>query len=159
VNTRSVEVFEANPKLRPMIDAVHSMNGVRNVVVNTGVLINNPISATVPFYLHQDFWASSLRPGAGDYDKIEVPVFSFNLAIERIRPTLIICDIEGGEVDLFEHANLCGVQKVLIEIHQNVVGRMNIKRLFDMFSARNFHYDQHHSNKSVILFSHVSRVC
>lgn len=90
--------------------------------------------------------------------KVDVPVFSFNAVVERIRPTLIICDIEGGEIELFEHANLTGVQKVMVEIHQSVVGRMNIKRLFDMFSARNFHYDEHHSSGSVILFSHIHRV-
>jgi FkbM family methyltransferase len=156
-NTRSVEIFEANPNLRPMIESLHALNGISNVTVNTGVLMHNVSSATVPFYVHPDFWASSLSPGAGDRIKVDVPAFSFNAVIERIRPTLIICDIEGGELDLFEHANLKGVQKVLIEIHQNVVGRAGIKRLFDIFSARNFHYDEHHSSGSVILFSHIDR--
>ncbi|MEX1115793.1 MAG: FkbM family methyltransferase [Akkermansiaceae bacterium] len=156
-NTRSIEVFEANPNLRPMIHALHTLNGIENVTINTGVLMHNPSSATVPFYVHPDFWASSLNPGAGDRTRVEVPVFNLNATIERIRPSLIICDIEGGEIDLFEHADLKGVQKVLLEIHQNVVGRSGIKRLFDMFSARNFHYDEHHSSGSVILFSNIHR--
>ena len=155
-NTRSVEVFEANPNLKPLIEAVHALNGVPEISVTTGVLMHHITSPTVPFYLHKDFWASSLSPRGGDLQKVDVPTFCFNSTIEKIQPTLIICDIEGGEMDLFEHANLDGVGKVLIEIHQKVVGGENIKRLFDMFSQRNFHYNQHHSCGSVILFSRVA---
>lgn len=155
-NTRSVEVFEANPNLKPLIEAVHALNGVTGVTINTGVLMHHITSGTVPFYLHKDFWASSLSPRGGNLQKVEVPTFCFNSTIEKIRPTLIICDIEGGEMDLFEHANLDGVEKVLIEIHQKVVGGANIKRLFDMFSERNFHYNQQHSCGSVVLFSRVA---
>ncbi|MES2657310.1 MAG: FkbM family methyltransferase [Verrucomicrobiota bacterium] len=155
--TRSVEVFEANPGLKPLIEAVHAINQVEKATVNTGVLLHDPASATIPFYVHPDFWASSLSPGAGDRRKVEVPTFDINKTLERIRPTLIVCDIEGGELDLFEHADLTGVRKVLVELHQNVLGRANIKRIFDTFSFWNFHYDQHHSGGGVVLFSHIDR--
>jgi len=49
------------------------------------------------------------------------------------------------------------VKKVYMEIHQKVLGRRGVKRLFDAMSARMFHYDQNHSAGSVILFSHVDR--
>ncbi len=50
-------------------------------------------------------------------------VRSFNAEVESFRPTMVICDIEGGELDLFMHANLSGVKKVYMEIHQRVLGR------------------------------------
>jgi len=127
-------------------------------IVN-GILTNDVTrSKYITFYLRENFWASSLSPTPNNYvSKERVRVYSFNEMIERVKPTLIICDIEGGETALFKNANLTGVEKVLIELHQWVVGRRNIKNIFDYFSARDFHYDQRHSNGAVVLFSHVNR--
>lgn len=157
-----IYVVEANPNLIPYMKKVHKINGVddavRMEVLNA--VLTNKISAGehADFYLRENFWASSLSPTPQKYlDVIKVPLYSFNTIVENVKPTLIVCDIEGGETELFEHANLTGVEKVLIELHQWVVGRRNVKKLFDYFSSRNFHYDQRHSSGSVVLFSHVDR--
>jgi len=154
-------VVEANPGLIGYMQVVHELNNVANVadmeIVN-GVLTNNVKRGKyTEFYVRENFWASSLSPGHKYARKEQVRTYSFNAMIERVRPTLIICDIEGGEIELFENANLSHVEKVLIELHQWSVGRRNMKKIFDYFSARDFHYDQHHSNGSVVLFSHVDR--
>ncbi len=157
-NTASVRVFEANPNLIPFIQKIHALNGVDNVEVFNAVLVNTPASDTTEFYLRENFWASSLSPKPFGYKSVvNVPVKSFSAQVDEYRPTLIVCDIEGGEHDLFLNANLAGVNKIYVEIHQRVLGRKGIKSLFDAFSARNFHYDQWHSSGSVILFSHTSR--
>ena len=110
------------------------------------------------FWVRANFWVSSLSPILNDYIKVEcIRAYSFNEAIERVKPTIIICNIEGGETALFKNANLDGVEKVLLELHQWAVGRKNIKKLFDYFSARDFHYNQWHSSGSVVLFSHIYR--
>lgn len=158
IKTEAVRSFEANPLLIPVIRQVHALNGVSGIEVENAVLLNARGDATVPFYVRRDFWASSLSPKPFGYEKvIDVPVRSFNAEIESFRPTMIICDIEGGELDLFLNANLTGVRKVYIEVHQNVLGRRGIKTLFDAFSARNFHYDQWHSSGGVVLFSSLAR--
>lgn len=154
--TASVRCYEANPQLIPIIREVHSLNEVRNVTIRNGVLAHGDASAK--FYLRKDFWASSLSEGPFPYTgTVEVPCFNFNREIEEYRPTLIICDIEGGELDLFENSLLTGVQKVYLEVHQRVLGRRGMLRLFQAMGMRGFHYDQHHSAGSVILFSHVGR--
>ncbi len=155
-NTQHVEIFEANPDLKPLIETVHRINQVHHVTVNTGVLMHQPTAATVPFYVCPDFWASSLSHHPASRE-VEVPAVDLNQTLQRIRPTMIICDIEGGELDLFAHAELDGVQKILMETHQEVFGRKNMKRLFDNLSDRGFHYDQRHSFGQVVLFSHVTR--
>jgi FkbM family methyltransferase len=157
-NCEAVRVYEANPTLIPFILQVHSINDIRDVEVQNAVLLNSTSSETVEFYQREDFWASSLSPKPFGYKSlVNVPARSFSAELEQFRPTLIICDIEGGELDLFLNANLTGVRKVYLEIHQKVLGRKGIKALFDAFSARNFHYDQWHSSGSVVLFSHISR--
>jgi hypothetical protein len=77
--------------------------------------------------------------------------------IASLSPTMLIVDIEGGEKFLFDNVELPGVQKVYIELHQDIIGRSGIKQVFDFFSARNFHYDVLNSYGNVVLFSHVSR--
>lgn len=156
--TSRVEVFEANPDFKQLIETVHRINQVDKVTVNTGVLMHGSPTNTVPFYIRPDFWASSLAPGGGDPPRhVDVPVFDLNATLRRIRPTMIICDIEGGELDLFEHADLTGVTRVMVEIHQNVLGRQKVRRLFDIFSDKGFAYDQDYSHGGVILFTRVDR--
>ena len=114
-----IVVFEANPLLMPVIAELHEMNGVANVDVVNGVLMNSTHAEAAKFYVRQDFWSSSLAEKPWGYEiAIDVPTYSFSEQVERIRPTLIVCDIEGGELNLFENANLSGVKKVLMEVHQ-----------------------------------------
>ncbi|MEO0761351.1 MAG: 5-formyltetrahydrofolate cyclo-ligase, partial [Pseudomonadota bacterium] len=86
-----------------------------------------------------------------------VPLVAFDEIVNRYRPTMLIVDIEGGEEALFSGVALTGIKKIYMELHQNVVGRVGMKRIFDFMSSRDFHYDQHHSHGGVVLFSHVLR--
>jgi FkbM family methyltransferase len=155
-NTEAIRVFEANPQLLPFINEVHALNTVSNAEAVNAVLINGTRPAALDFYVRQHFWASSLSPEPNGYVKsFSVPTRSFAQEVEEFRPSLIICDIEGGELDLFMNANLTGVARVYLEVHQKVIGRRGMKALFDAFSARNFHYDQRYSQGSVVMFSHI----
>jgi FkbM family methyltransferase len=155
--TESLSVFEADPKLTDYLQRVFSINSLENVHITNGIL-SNALQGTTKFYIRQPFWSSSLIRGTNGYaEEIDLPVYSFNETLSELRPTLIVCDIEGGELELFEQANLEGVNKLFLEIHQRVLGREGIKRLFDILSAKGFHYDQYHSEKAVILFTHIDR--
>jgi FkbM family methyltransferase len=152
-----IAVYEANPALIPLIERTHKLNGITAQVVNAVVLPNEKRS-TAPFYVRRDFWASSLSPEPYGYDEVvEVPVVDFDEMLGRHRPSMLIVDIEGGEETLFRDVPLTGVRKIYIELHQAVLGRVGMKRMFDFFSSRDFHYDQWHSAHGVVLFSHVLR--
>lgn len=149
--------FEANPRLIPVIEANARMNGLAFEVIHA-VVDPHEDGGTVPFYVRRDFWASSLAPGPWGFEaEVAVPRVSFASVRERYRPTMLIVDIEGAEEHLFRDVALTGIRKVYVELHQNVIGRVGMKNVFDFFSARDFHYDQHHSRGSVVLFSHVLR--
>ena len=157
-NAGAIRAYEANPDLIPFIKRVHALNEIDKVEVVNGVLSSSPTSPKATFYQRHDFWASSLSPEPFKYkNTVEVDVVDFDAVIAEFKPTLIICDIEGGELDLMRHATLGSVKKVYMEIHQKVLGRRGIKDLFDCMSAKGFHYDQHHSHRGVVLFSHVDR--
>lgn len=160
-STKKVVSYEANGALIPIIkDTVHANTNdnfskweLRHAVLSNGVSGRSEMD----FYIHKDFWASSLSPIAEPIRVEKVRVDSFSEVIATLKPTLIVCDIEGGELELFKNADLTGVKKIYLEVHQRRLGRRGIKSLFDSFSARDFAYDQHHSEASVVLFSHVDR--
>lgn len=154
----NITVFEANPKLIDFIEHVHEINKIKNVKLIHGVLLNDYYKNKIDFYVRKDFWASSLSREKFGHEKIvKVPVYKFNKVINRVKPSLIICDIEGGELSLFKNSDLTGVKKIYLEIHQKLLGRKGMLELFDIMHNRGFHYDQWHSHKGVVLFSHISR--
>jgi FkbM family methyltransferase len=152
----AIRVYEANPKLIPLILNIHKINNINNVEVFNGVLSDNNINSESKFYLREDFWASSLVKDPWEYEAIiDVPNIGFSHEITTFRPTLIICDIEGGELDLFVNGDLGGVERVYMEVHQEVLGGQGMKQLFDAMSEKGFYYDQWHSCGSVVLFSRI----
>lgn len=154
---KALTAYEANPKLVPLIRENAALNQVAFDVVNA-VVHPRASGGTVPFYVRRDFWSSSLSPNpAGYVEEVAVPRISFAEMLDRHRPTMLIVDIEGGEAQLFRDVPLTGVKKIYMELHQNLIGRIGMKNVFDFMSARDFHYDQHHSRGSVVLFSHVLR--
>lgn len=156
-NTQAYLGFEANPDLLPCIREVFELNEVDGEVCNE-VLVHEPDITHLDFYKRQNFWASSLSPEPWGFDsKIAIPAKQLNEVIAEFKPTLIVCDIEGGELDVFRQADLRGVRRVYLEIHQKVLGRKGIRELFDILSAKHFHYDQFHSTGAVVLFTEVSQ--
>lgn len=153
-----ITIFEANPQLIDFIKLVHKTNEIKNVTVKHGVLLNNCYDKYIDFYLRKDFWASSLSKEKFGHNKVvKVPVYSFNKAINDVKPSMIICDIEGGELNLFKNSDLTGVKKIYLELHQKLLGRKGMIDIFKILSDRGFHYDQWHSHNGVVLFSHISR--
>jgi len=155
----AITVVEANPQLIGTIKRNHQINNAECDVLNV-VLSPEPIQAeaTAPFYVRADFWASSLSPRPPHYTRIDhVPIYSFQALLDSFRPSFIACDIEGGEYNIFKGVRLTGVKKILVELHQKVIGRKGMKYVFDTLSNKGFHYDQWHSSGSVVLFSHVER--
>lgn len=156
--TEDVLCYEADPRLISYIQSVHELNGIKKATVKNAALTTDLSLKELTFYVRKDFWGSSFSKNAGPYESTAiVQTQSFNDVLQQFRPTFIVCDIEGAELDLFFNASLSGVTRVLMEIHSKVLGRVGVKRLFDAMSARDFHYDEHHSHGSVILFSHVKR--
>jgi FkbM family methyltransferase len=153
---KSYAAYEANPRLIPLIRENAALNGVDFEVANA-VVDPRADGGTVPFFLRRDFWSSSLAPAPEYVEEVAVPRVSFDAMRERHRPTMLIVDIEGGEARLFRDVVLTGIRKIYVELHQNLIGRVGVKNVFDFLSSKDFHYDQHHSRGSVVLFSHVLR--
>lgn len=152
-----VIAYEANPVLCEYQRQVHKLNNVK-VDVRNSILLPNASHEQIDFYIRSDFWSSSLSSHSPYEQVVRVPVADFQQVIETDDPTLLVVDIEGGELDLFDGIDFKNIRRVLIEIHQQNIDRSGVRKIFDIFSANGFHYDQWHSTGGVIVFSHVERV-
>ncbi|ANH09164.1 hypothetical protein shn_34155 (plasmid) [Shinella sp. HZN7] len=148
--------FEANPLLIPKIQRTLADNGLGGQRFELhNAILGAEDSGTVDFHIHQDFWASSLRKTTATIRSFPIPLVSFDKTIRSCRPTVIVCDIEGGEKALFATSDLAGVRSVYIELHQRVLGPAGMRDVFQAFHDRGFHYDQTHSSGAIVLFSRI----
>lgn len=147
-----VVAVEANPYLLDYMERLHVRNGVRNVRRVNAILTNGPESAAT-FYLREDFWMGSLSAEPNPWvDTVMVPTLSLDGVLRSERINLIVCDVEGAEADLFDGADLSGVDRVFVETHDHVTGLSGVRRLFSTMAAQGFVYDPRHSVGSVVLF-------
>lgn len=151
-NTCAMICYEADPDLVEFSKRVHRLNGVSGVRIKHGILTNDLGVKESKLYVRQDFWGNSVLPRNHCKEEIMVPTKHFDAAIASFRPTMIVCDIEGGEVELFRNASLSGVRKIIIELHTDFVGLDGVHSLFASFGRCNFAYDQKHSSGGIVVF-------
>lgn len=144
-----VLIIEANPQLIPLMERNFALNGVRPQVWN-GVLGRSGASE-VSFYLHDDFWASSLMPFPGGRET-RVPQHDARTVLADFRPTYLIVDIEGGEIDLFDGWDLTGVRKVCLEVHPRQTGQPAVDRLFQSLEQQGFRHARASRLENVVYF-------
>lgn len=152
---RSVDTFEANPALIPYIRKVHAANDLSNVTLHHGILGDK--EGTTPFYARENILASSLSPLPEEDDKTppqicDVPVFDSAKVMREIKPTVLICDIEGAEVDLLPTLDLSGLRAAIIETHPQWMGPTEINRLFQAFMDAGLAYYHRGSINKVVTF-------
>jgi FkbM family methyltransferase len=131
IGAENVIGFEANPKLVADAKQNFALNNV-DISVNAAVLQNRIIwggpGSHLPFYVTEEFWGSSLQNPSGAVEVIQVPTLCFEEQIAAFRANVLVCDIEGGEIELLEQADLTGIDKILMEIHY-WAGRESVNRL------------------------------
>jgi FkbM family methyltransferase len=125
----TVTAVEANPDLVPLIRETWRINGVGNVRLVNAVVATER-GGDAEFYLRHDFWASSMEPGSRPYERVvRVPRASLADLIADTRPTVISCDLEGGEAGLFDSADLSGVRAIVMELHPKIYGAAGVRSI------------------------------
>ena len=131
-----VQTYEANPSLLPVIHELHKMNDIRNVSVNNAVLVNSKTSGLRDFYLHKSFAVGSLvPPSITAVSTIQVDETDVRAVLSSFKPDVLLCDIEGGEAELFPGLDLSGLRAVIVELHPLVIGRRAEALIYDALAA------------------------
>jgi hypothetical protein len=72
--------------------------------------------------------------------------------LDDIRPTMLICDVEGMEGDLFVDTDLSSVAKIVVEVHPEIIGNEGVLKVFTALADNGFAYDASISCGRVISF-------
>lgn len=150
----TIHCYEANPALVPFINRVHALNGVGNAKVHNAVLGTEESEAV--FYVRRNFLSSSLAPMDEDSEdtttQVTVPVVDGNQVLKTLRPSVLVCDIEGAESTLLPQLDLSGLRAVMIELHPQFVGQPGIKAVFDTMAKAGLTYFPRWSHAKVVCF-------
>lgn len=143
--------FEANPAMADVARATVSLNGHDPAIVRTGVLGDH--EGEVDFHVADEFWASGLGPVPGA-TAIKVQVQRFDETVSSLRPTVLVVDIEGGEIDLLATRRLPDhVRAVCVETHPAVTGQEAIDGLVLSMLEQGFGIDLGLSAEHVAVFT------
>ena len=71
----------------------------------------------IDFHINNDFWTSSLMRCYETVRTVQVPVLCLEDEIHNFGANSLVMDIEGGECDVLEYADLKGIEKIFLELH------------------------------------------
>ena len=129
VGAENVLAFEANPHLIEDARKNFRRNSLERIDVRNGILQNRAhhiLGERAAFHIHKDFWASSLSAPPtteGIVEVVHIPSFCLEDEIDAHRANVLVCNIEGGEVELLADADLSKVRLIILETHCWAVGR------------------------------------
>jgi len=148
----SVHVFEANPALIPYIASVHEANGVTNAHVTNAIL--GAERGKADFYVRDPMLGSSLQILEGEVNPpvTQIDVVDAKETLARIKPNILICDIEGAEVDLIPTLDLTGLRAAIIETHPQWIGPDGMTKVIRAFLDAGLSYYHRGSHGKVLAF-------
>ncbi|HEY6159007.1 MAG TPA: FkbM family methyltransferase [Gemmatimonadales bacterium] len=130
-----VFAYEANPDLEACIRETYALNQVQPALEMCAVGAD---AGTVTLYRDRHLWASSVVRQSGRVRPVEVPVKPLSDIVQRVRPTLLIIDVEGAEQELFDHAHLPSVTRIVLEVHEHVIGAAGARHVRSALAAMGF---------------------
>ena len=122
---KSVMSFEANPELIPHIENMYKINKIEKTiqVKNAALFSQSSPPKTVDFFLGKSFLGSSLSPDIrGAVKKVSIPTAEFSKVNKKLEANVLVLDIEGGELDFLDHADISGMRAIVIEFHPSIYG-------------------------------------
>ncbi len=148
-----VWAFEANPSTAALAERVLQANCRGNVVFSQGLLTADAPS-TYPFYVRKDLWMSSMDENQGPYEqRIEISSENIDAFIASHGITALVMDIEGAERDLLGRADLAGVERIFVELHDHLYGLAGVRDIMHALTAKGYAYDPRGSRGPCVLFS------
>lgn len=153
VGAENVVSIEANPDLIGHARYNFDKNG-HSVAVKNAILRSAADWAgegeRADFHIAEDFWSSSLTKRGRILRTVAIPVLCLEKEIEAARANVLVCDIEGGEVELLQKADLSRIDKIIMEIHYWATGVAAANQLVAKLLQSGFEIDWVLSGSSLV---------
>jgi FkbM family methyltransferase len=155
VGPQNVIAFEANPRMIDRAKQNFVRNGLHDIRLENAILQNATLwkgpGSKVKFYIASDFWSSRAVQGANTVDVVFVPSQCLEEVIRDNQINVLICDIEGGEIDLLMNAEVMQIKTIMFETHREFVGEEATNQLIDRLIKCGFGIDATASEAGVVL--------
>ncbi|WP_169391324.1 FkbM family methyltransferase [Stappia stellulata] len=152
---------EADARLIAHIRETHARNGVTGVEVINAAFTSDPDAlarGAVDFTLHREFWRSGIgQTQPGSAETVSVPARDVSRFLDEQGITVLIADIEGAELELLRHIDTARLEKIVLELHPQRIGKAGVLEIFQILCARGFAYNTALSEGSVVCFETVAR--
>ena len=135
LGNEAVFTYEANPLLASAILDTFRVNGVQPRLELCAV---GPRDGVTTFWVEEDFWDSSTHRKTSRSQAIQVTVRGVERELARIQPTVLIIDIEGGELELAPQLELSGVRAAIVELHPAIIGAEGVRTVENRFVQAGF---------------------
>ncbi|WP_376710552.1 FkbM family methyltransferase [Pseudochrobactrum lubricantis] len=145
--------FEANPSTAALAQRVLDTNTAGNVLLTQGILAAGE-PADHRFYVRKDLWMSSMDKEQGPYEH-EISLASANIDnfIAAHDINVLVMDIEGAERDLLQKADLSGIERIFLELHDHLYGLAGIRDITQALAEKGYAYDPRGSYGPCVLFA------
>ncbi len=162
VGPANVMTYDANPAM--VVDARRNFvaNRMGEISAELGVMRNrgrwSPGERETDFFISRDFWASRLDAGLDSTDitrTVKVPLVCLERKIAEHRANVLVCDIEGGESDLLDGADLAPIRLIMLEIHYWAVGRRRIDDMIRFLISSGFDIDFTHTSHNIVVLDRM----
>lgn len=124
---KSLTIVEANPNLLDAIRLTMSLNKIDGFELVWGAISTSPATST-RLQVGEHYWAARETSNTHG-NTIEVPTLSPQEILNRAKPNVLICDIEGNEQDLIEVSDLSRLRSFIVEFHPDFYGMDTIEKL------------------------------
>jgi len=157
VGADNVLTFDANPAVVADARRNFALNGFGAIDARHGILKNRTRwrpGEEVDFHVARDLWASRLNADSSDEDIVEVArvrAFCLETELRSHGSNVLICDIEGGEVDLLGEADLAPISLIVLETHYWATGERAASAMMRKLVLEGFDIDLGRSGQHVTM--------
>lgn len=114
----NVLTYEANPAMEAVIRNNFRLNGLEPNLRNKLVTQDG---RSVTFYVNDNIMSSScFDRNMGTPQTL--PSDALDQVLAEWKPTALVMDVEGAEIEMLTASHLPGIRKVILEIHPHIVG-------------------------------------
>jgi FkbM family methyltransferase len=124
---KNILSYEPNPAMKSVIEKNYRLN---DLMPNLRSKVLDTKPGEVEFFFSEGVLSSSLidrKQGGATH----VEADGISEVISEYKPSAIVMDVEGAEIELLRNCSLDGVSKLVVEMHPHVVGEDKIASLCD----------------------------
>jgi FkbM family methyltransferase len=157
VGGENVVAIEASPVMIDVLRQNLDGNGGKDTrLIHGAVVADSHEGDSVSFFVRAAFWASTIAGEGAPPDKLaEVPALKLTALLAEHQPSVVIMDVEGGELELCQQDWPECVRLVIMEIHTKLYPPSGVKAIFDGMSRSNLTYMPWGTQGEVVVFQRV----